>query len=115
MIAEGINDTQRRVEVLGDLTSAEAFVYVCGGKVRNKEGAEEEWPGLIAQSEETLALGMTPEDWKKVWSVCGGNLHLLKNCVDRASPYTSWETRKKLLKKLVFLLFLLPISVVPNI
>ena len=72
-------------------------MYVCGGKVRNRKGAEEEWPGLITQSEQTLALGMTREDWQKVWSVCGGNMHLLKNCVDRASPYTSWETRKTLL------------------
>ncbi|KAG7667229.1 hypothetical protein KSW81_000964 [Nannochloris sp. 'desiccata'] len=88
---KGLNGTQRRVEVLGDLTSAEAFVYVCGGKVDNREGNEESWPGVIAQSEQTLALGMTPEDWKKVWSVCGGNMYLLKNCVDYAKQYGSWD------------------------
>ena len=52
MVAEGLNGTQRvEVDVLGDLTSVEAFVYVCGGKVRNKRGFEENWPGLMAQSE----------------------------------------------------------------
>ncbi len=88
--------TQRRVEVLGDLTSDEAFVYVCGGKVRNMNGFEEDWPGLMAQSEETLSLGMTPENWKKVWSVCGGNMYLLKNCVAAATQYNSWDKGKKL-------------------
>jgi hypothetical protein len=91
----GLDGTQRKVEVLGDLTSAEAFVYVCGGKVHSREGAEEDWPGLMAQSEETLALGMTPEDWKKVWSVCGGNIFLLKNCVAYAKQYKSWDKGKE--------------------
>ena len=95
MVAEGLNGTQRRVEVLGDLTSAEAFVYVCGGKVNNREGNEEYWPGLIAQSEKTKKLGMTPEDWKKVWSVCGGNMYLLKKCVAYAKQYGSWEEGKQ--------------------
>ena len=85
----------RRVEVVGDLTSAEAFVYVCGGEVRNTDGALEKWPGLIAQSKETKKLGMTPDDWKKVWSVCGGNMHLLRNCVDYARQYKSWDEGKK--------------------
>ena len=74
--AEGLDENQRKVEVLGDLTSKEAFVFLCGGKVRNRKGFEEDWSGLMAQSEETLALGMTPEDWKLVWSVCGGNMYL---------------------------------------
>ncbi|KAG7667029.1 hypothetical protein KSW81_000773 [Nannochloris sp. 'desiccata'] len=39
----------------------------------------------------TLALKMTPEDWKKVWSVCGGNIHLLKICVGYAKQSKSWE------------------------
>ena len=95
MVAEGLNGTQRRVEVLGDLTSTEAFVYVCGGKVRNKRGFEEYWPGLMAQSEKTLALGMAPEDWKKVWSVCGGNMYLLQNCVSEAARSSSWDKGKQ--------------------
>ncbi|KAH7620539.1 hypothetical protein NADE_003156 [Nannochloris sp. 'desiccata'] len=88
---KGLNGTQRKVDVLGDLTSAEAFVYVCGGKGRNKRGFEEDWPGLMSQSEQTLALGMTPEDWKKVWSVCGGNMYLLQNCVTEATRSSSWD------------------------
>ena len=99
--------TQRRVEVLGDLTSDEAFVYVCGGKVRNRNGFEEDWPGLMAQSAETLALGMTPEDWKKVWAVCGGNMYLLKYCVASATQYNSWDEGKKPLL-LLFYSCLLP-------
>jgi hypothetical protein len=95
IVAEGFDENVRRVEVVGDLTSAEAFVYICGGKVLSKEGVEEDWSGLIAQSEETLALGMTPEDWKKVWSVCGGNIHLLRNCVDYAKQYKSWDKGKR--------------------
>ncbi|KAG7667052.1 hypothetical protein KSW81_000795 [Nannochloris sp. 'desiccata'] len=91
VVAEGLNGTQRKVDVLGDLTSAEAFVYVCGGKGRNKRGFEEDWPGLMSQSEQTLALGMTPEDWKKVWSVCGGNMYLLQNCVTEATRSSSWD------------------------
>lgn len=91
IVAEGFDENVRRVDVLGDLTSAEAFVYVCGGKVRNKDGAVEDWPGLMAQSKETLDLKMTPEDWKKVWSVCGGNIHLLRNCVYYAKQYKSWD------------------------
>jgi hypothetical protein len=101
MIAVGFDENVRREEVIGDLTSAEAFLYVCGGTVLNREGAEEDWPGLIAQSEDTLALGMTPEDWKKVWSVCGGNPHLLKVCVGYAKQYNSWDEGKTL--PLVFL------------
>jgi hypothetical protein len=104
MVVEGYDETVRDDQVLGDLTSAEAFVYVYGGQVLNKEGVEEDWPGLIAQSEQTLALGMTPKDWKKVWSVCGGNIHLLKVCVGFAEQCNSWEKGKKLL--LVFLLLL---------
>ena len=95
LLPGGLGDTQRKVQVLGDLTSAEAFAYVCGGKVLNRSGGVEEWPGLIAQSEETLALGMTPDEWKKVWSVCGGNIYLLQNCVADASQYKSWEQGKK--------------------
>jgi hypothetical protein len=98
IVAEGFDANVRRVEVLGDLTSAEAFVYVCGGKVENRKGKEEDWPGLVAQSEGTKKLGemkMTPEDWKKVWLVCGGNIHLLRNCVDYARQYNSWEKGKK--------------------
>lgn len=34
--------------------------------VKYRMGVEEDWAGLIAQSQETLDLGMTPEDWKKV-------------------------------------------------
>ena len=99
----------RRDEVLGDLTSAEAFVYVCGGKVTNRNGVEEDWPGLMAQSEETKKLRMTPEDWKNVWSVCGGNVHLLRNCVAYAKEFNSWDLGKKLL--LAFLVsFLLLIN-----
>jgi hypothetical protein len=97
MVAEGFDANSRDDQVLGDLTSAEAFVYVCGGKVLNRWGTEEDWPGLIAQSAETLALGMTPEDWKKVWSVCGGNIHLLKICVGYAKQSKSWEKGKNVL------------------
>ena len=61
--------------------------YVCGGKVRNRKGVDEEWPGLIAQTEETKRVGMTPEDWKKMWSVCGGSMYLLKICVAYARQY----------------------------
>jgi hypothetical protein len=96
MVAEGLDANSRDDQVLGDLTSAEAFVYLCGGKVLNRWGTEEDWPGLIAQSEQTLALGMTPKDWKKVWSVCGGNIHLLKVCVASAKRYNSWKKGKKL-------------------
>ena len=90
-----MDENQRKVEVLGDLTSKEAFVFLCGGKVRNRKGFEEDWSGLMAQSEETLALGMTPEDWKLVWSVCGGNMYLLKNCVDDAKQCGSWDKGKE--------------------
>ena len=96
IVAEGFDANVRRVEVVGDLRSAEAFVYVCGGEVRTTDGALEKWPGLIAQSEETKKLGMAPEDWKKVWSVCGGNMHLLRNCVDYAKQYKSWDKGKKI-------------------
>ncbi|KAG7672245.1 hypothetical protein NADE_000081 [Nannochloris sp. 'desiccata'] len=34
---------------------------------------------------------MTPEDWKKVWSVCGGNIQLLKVCVAYAMQSNSWD------------------------
>ena len=95
IVAEGFDANVRRVEVVGDLTSAEAFVYVCGGKVRNTDGALEDWPGLMAQSEKTKKLHMTREDWKKVWSVCGGNIHLLRNCVAYAKQYGSWEEGKQ--------------------
>ncbi|KAG7668343.1 hypothetical protein NADE_008532 [Nannochloris sp. 'desiccata'] len=88
---KGYDANSRDDQVLGDLTSAEAFVYLCGGKVLNRWGTEEDWPGLIAQSAETLGLGVTPEDWKKVWSVCGGNIHLLKVCVGYAKQCNSWE------------------------
>ncbi|KAH7619102.1 hypothetical protein NADE_005949 [Nannochloris sp. 'desiccata'] len=88
---KGFDENVRRDEVLGDLTSAEAFVYVCGGKVSNRKGAVEDWPGLMAQSEETRDLGMTPEEWKEVWSVCGGNMHLLRICVAYATQYKSWD------------------------
>ncbi|KAG7667025.1 hypothetical protein KSW81_000773 [Nannochloris sp. 'desiccata'] len=90
---QGYDANSRDDQVLGDLTSAEAFVYLCGGKVLNRNGVLEDWPGLIAQSKEikTLALKMTPEDWKKVWSVCGGNIHLLKICVGYAKQSKSWE------------------------
>ncbi|KAG7668859.1 hypothetical protein KSW81_003872 [Nannochloris sp. 'desiccata'] len=88
---QGYDANSRDDQVLGDLTSAEAFVYLCGGKVLNRWGTEEDWPGLIAQSAETLGLGVTPEDWKKVWSVCGGNIHLLKVCVGYAKQCNSWE------------------------
>jgi hypothetical protein len=100
MVAEGYDANVRDDKVLGDLTSAEAFVYLCGGKVLNRNGALEDWPGLIAQSEDTLALGMTPEDWKKVWSVCGGNIQLLKVCVSYATESNSWKEGKKLLVRL---------------
>ena len=83
-------------QVLGDLTSAEAFVYLCGGKVINRNGVLEDWPGLLAQSKATKELGMTPEDWKEVWSVCGGNIHLLKICVAYAEESNSWKEGKKL-------------------
>ncbi|KAG7670933.1 hypothetical protein KSW81_004363 [Nannochloris sp. 'desiccata'] len=89
--SQGYDETVRDDQVLGDLTSAEAFLYLCGGKVLHKEGVEEDWPGLITQSKETLDLGMTREDWKKVWSVCGGNIHLLKVCVGYAEECNSWE------------------------
>jgi hypothetical protein len=95
IFVEGLDANVRRVEVVGDLTSAEAFEYVCGGEVRNKEGVKKDWPGLIAQSVDTLALGMTPEDWKKVWSVCGGNIHLLRKCVDYAMQFKSWDEGQK--------------------
>ncbi|KAH7621237.1 hypothetical protein NADE_009283 [Nannochloris sp. 'desiccata'] len=99
---KGYDANSRDDQVLGDLTSAEAFVYLCGGKVLNRNGVLEDWPGLIAQSKEikTLALKMTPEDWKKVWSVCGGNIHLLKVCVGYAKQSKSWEkgVAKTLLK-----------------
>ena len=39
------------MEVLGDLTSKEAFVYVCGGKVDNRKGFKEDWKGLMARSQ----------------------------------------------------------------
>ncbi|KAG7668391.1 hypothetical protein KSW81_002277 [Nannochloris sp. 'desiccata'] len=93
IVIEGYDANSRDDQVLGDLTSAEAFVYLCGGKVLNRNGVLEDWPGLIAQSKEikTLALKMTPEDWKKVWSVCGGNIHLLKICVGYAKQSKSWE------------------------
>ena len=107
MVAGGINENVLRVEVLGDLTSAEAFVYVCGGTMRNRKGDEEEWPGVITCSEKCLALGMTPEDWKKVWSVCGGNMCLLSDCVDYAEEYNSWEEGKKPLLAFLGLVFLL--------
>jgi hypothetical protein len=97
LVAVGFDATQRNVEVLGDLTSAEAFLYVCGGKVLNREGVEEDWPGVVTQSEQTLALGMTPEDWKNVWSACRGNLFLLGLCVFYAGRYKSWDEGKKLL------------------
>ena len=97
IITEGFDENWRDDQVLGDLTSAEAFVYFCGGKVLNRNGVVEAWPGLIAQSKETLALGMTPEDWKKVWSVCGGNIQLLKICVTYAKQPKSWKEGKKLL------------------
>ncbi|KAG7673829.1 hypothetical protein KSW81_007017 [Nannochloris sp. 'desiccata'] len=87
----GFDANSRDDQVLGDLTSKEAFVYLCGGKMLSRNGYEENWPGLIAQSAETLALGMTKEDWKKVWSVCGGNIHLLKVCVGYAEQCNSWE------------------------
>ena len=96
-VAEGYDDNSRDDQVLGDLTSSEAFVYVCGGKVFNRNGVLEDWPGLIAQSKDTLALKMTPEDWKKVWFVCGGNMHLLKVCVGYAERGNSWDKGKKLL------------------
>ena len=70
--------------------------------MRNKNGNEEEWPGLIAEFKETIALGMTPEDWKKVWSVCGGNVYLLKKCVDYARYYKSWEKGKKTASGVLF-------------
>ncbi|KAG7673341.1 hypothetical protein KSW81_006555 [Nannochloris sp. 'desiccata'] len=88
---KGFDGTQRKVQVVGDLTSAEAFVYVCGGRVLNRKGFKEEWPGLMAQSKATKELGMIPEDWKKVWSVCGGNMYLLLNCVADATQYNSWD------------------------
>lgn len=97
MVAEGFDENVRDDQVLGDLTSAEAFVYLCGGDVLNRNGAKEAWPGLISQSEKTLALGMTPEDWKEVWSVCGGNIQLLKVCVGYATQSNSWEKGKNLL------------------
>ena len=83
------------MQILGDLTSEEAFVYVCGGKMKTRTGSEEEWPGLMAQSEATKKLGMTPEEWKKVWSVCGGNMYLLLNCVAEAADYDSWDKGKE--------------------
>ncbi|KAH7615674.1 hypothetical protein NADE_007528 [Nannochloris sp. 'desiccata'] len=89
--SQGFEENVRDDQVLGDLTSAEAFVYLCGGKVLNRNGVVEAWPGLIAQSKETKKLGMTPEDWKKVWSVCGGNIQLLKVCVGYAKQSKSWE------------------------
>ncbi|KAG7673557.1 hypothetical protein KSW81_006758 [Nannochloris sp. 'desiccata'] len=88
---KGYDANSRDDQVVGDLTSAEAFVYLCGGKVLNRWGDEENWPGLVTQSAETLGLGMTPEDWKNVWSVCGGNIHLLKVCVGYAEQCNSWE------------------------
>ncbi|KAH7622167.1 hypothetical protein NADE_004757 [Nannochloris sp. 'desiccata'] len=88
---QGYDANSRDDQVVGDLTSAEAFVYLCGGKVLNRWEDEENWPGLVTQSAETLGLGMTPEDWKNVWSVCGGNIHLLKVCVGYAEQCNSWE------------------------
>jgi hypothetical protein len=104
IVAEGFDENVRRDQVVGDLTSAEALMFLCGGEVLNKEGGKKDWPGLITRSKDTLALGMTPEDWKKVWSVCGGNIHLLKVCVNYAEQSNSWEKGNKLL--LVFLLLL---------
>jgi hypothetical protein len=94
MVADGFDETVRRDVVLGDLMSAEAFVYLCGGKVLNRNGVLEDWPGLIAQSKVCLDLSMTPEDWKKVWSVCGGNIHFLKICVGYAKQSKSWDEGK---------------------
>ena len=105
MVAEGYDANSRDDQVLGDLTSAEAFVYLCGGKVLNRNGVWEDWPGLRAQSKETLALKMTPEDWKEVWSVCGGNIHLLKVCVRYAKQCNSWKEGEKLLLMLFKFLF----------
>jgi hypothetical protein len=97
IFAEGLDANVRRVEVVGDLMSAEAFEYVCGGEVRDTGGGKEDWPGLIARSVDTLALGMTPDGWKKVWSVCGGNMHLLRTCVDYARQYKSWDEGKEII------------------
>ena len=105
MLTEGYDENVRDDQVLGDLTSVEAFAYLCGGKVLNRNGVLEDWPGLIAQSKETKKLGMTPEDWKEVWSVCGGNIHLLKVCIGYAEQSNSWKEGKKQLLVFFFVLF----------
>ena len=86
-------------------TKADAFVYVCGGKVLNRKGVVEEWPGLMAQSQKTKKLGMTPEDWEKVWSVCGGNMYLQR--IVLPTPYGTAAGRKvrKLIASSVFFFF----------
>ena len=70
-------------------------MYVCGGKVSNRNGVEEDWSGLMARSQKTKELGMTPEDWKKVWSVSGGNMYMLQNCVASATRSNSWDEGKQ--------------------
>ena len=74
---------------MGDLSPEEAYIYVHGGVIKDVNGDDVVWPGLLSQSEKTPKLD--EEDWKNVHSVCGGNIRQLDDIVRFAIKTGSWE------------------------
>lgn len=86
---DGFTGDLRTDEVLGDLTREEALRFVRGG---GKDFSGKEWPGLVNGYTGTPALHK--EDWENVWAMCGGNIHLLRVCVKKASRFKDWGKGK---------------------
>ena len=90
LFADGFATDSRLDVVLGELTREEALRFVVGGK----DSSGKVWPGQISAFEGLPALHK--EDWEKVWAMCGGNIKLLRICIDDADILGDWEKGKVL-------------------
>ena len=71
--------------VLGNLSESEAREYVFG----NADGT---WLGIINESFVAKEVRDTAETyWKEIYDRCGGNIGLLKLCVNETSLKRSWK------------------------